>query len=77
MGVEYSELNLVTNKEEHEQTSVDKLEERMLAPCLLLPYVIANKTFERKFAVCYADWDVGSMNNAKKEMTPSANVLNA
>ena len=77
MGVEYSELNLVTNKDEHEETSVDKLEERILAPCLLLPYVISNKTFEQKFAVSYADWDIGSMISAKKEMSPSANVLNA
>ena len=77
MGVEYSELNLVTNKDEHEETSVVKLEERILAPCLLLPYVISSKTFEQKFAVSYADWDIGSMINAKKEMSPSANVLNA
>ena len=75
MGIEYSEFNLVTNKEEHKEESVTKLEERILAHCLLLPYVIPNKKFEAKFEVVYADWDVGLLNNPKQQMSPCATAM--
>ena len=75
MGVEYCEFNLMSNKDEHEEESVTKLEERILAHCLLLPYVIPNKKFEANFGVVYADWDVGTLNNPKQQKRPCATAL--
>ena len=59
MGLEYSKFELVTNEIEHEEETVTKLKERILAHCLLLSYVSPNKTFEKQFAVVYDDWDIG------------------
>ena len=50
MGIEYCEFNLMSNKDEYEGESVSKLEQRILAHCLLLPYIIPNKKFEAKIA---------------------------
>ena len=47
MGIEYCEFDIVTNKEEHKEESVASLEERILAHCLLLPYVMPNINFEK------------------------------
>ena len=75
MGIKYCEFNLMTNKDGHKEESVTKLEERILAHCLLLPYVMANNNFETKFAAVYADWDVGTLNNPKQQMSPCATAL--
>ena len=75
MGIEYCEFNLVTNQEEHQEESVAKLEERILAHYLLLPYVMPNINFEKKFVLVYADWDVGLLHNPKQQMNPCATVL--
>ena len=48
MGLEYSEVKLVTNKDEHEEETVTKLEEWILTHCLLLPYVLPNKILNKK-----------------------------
>ena len=53
MGLEYSELKLVTNKDEHEEETVTKLEEWILTHCLLLPYVLPNKIFNKTIAVVF------------------------
>ena len=68
MGLEDSNFELVTNKIEREEETVTKLEDRILAHCLLLPYVLLNKTFNKQFAVVYDDWDVGCLRVPK--MTP-------
>ena len=75
MGIKYCEFNLMTNKDGHKEESVTKLEERILAHCLLLPYVMPNENFEKQFALVYADWDVGSLHNPKQQMNPCATVL--
>ena len=75
MGIEYCEFDLMPNKDEHEEDSVTKLEERILAHCLLLPYVIPSKKFEAKFWVVYADWEVGTLNNPKQQISPCATTL--
>ena len=48
MGIAYCEFNLMSNKDEHKEESMTKLDERILAHCLLFPYVMANKNFEKK-----------------------------
>ena len=68
-------MKLVTNDIEHEEQTATKLEERILAHCLLLSYVLPNKTFNKQFAVVYDDWDVGCLRIPKKEMTPCNKVL--
>ena len=75
MGIEYCEFDIVTNQEEHKEESVASLEERILSHCLVLPYVMPNENFEKKFALVYADWDVGSLHNLKQQMNPCATVL--
>ena len=73
------ESNIVSSilwqTKEHREESVTKLEERILAHCLLLPYVMANNNFETKFAAVYADWDVGTLNNPKQQMSPYVMAL--
>ena len=75
MGLEDSNFELVTNKIEREEETVTKLEDRILAHCLLLPYVLPNKTFNKKFAVVYDDRDVGCLRVPNKEMTQCKRVL--
>ena len=75
MGLEYSKFELVTNEIKHEEDTVTNLEERSLAYCLLLPYVLPNKTFNKKFAVVYDDRDVGCLRVPNKEMTQCNRVL--
>ena len=53
--LEYSKFELVTNENKHEEEKVTKLEVRILVHCLLLPYVLPNKTFKKQFAVVYDD----------------------
>ena len=65
----------MSNEDNHKEESVTKLEERILAHCLLLPCVIPNKKFEAKFGVVYADWDIGTLNNPKQQMSPCATTL--
>jgi hypothetical protein len=75
VGLEYSELKLVTNKDKHEEETATKLEEWILAHCLLLPYVLPNKIFNKIIAVVFDEWSVGSVREPKKETTPCETVL--
>ena len=65
----------MTNEIEHEEETVTKFEERIVAHCLLLPYVLSDKIFNKQFAVVYDDWDVGCLSIPKKEMPLCNQVL--
>ena len=64
-----------TNEIEHEEETVTKLEERILAHCFLLPYVLPNKIFNKMSTVVYNDWDVGCLRVPKKEISLCNRVL--
>ena len=55
--------------------SIEDLQRMTTAHCLLLPYVLPNVSFAKRFAVVYDNWDMEGMNG-KTSMTPCNTILN-
>ena len=59
LGLAYATFVLSLEKDCMINVDLEKIEEKTKSHCLLLPYKLPNKSFEKQFAVVYDDWDTG------------------
>ena len=75
LGLAYTTYVMSLEKDCMVDVSLEKIEQQTTSHCLLLPYMLPNKSFEKQFAIVYDDWDTGSFDGTKSKVKPCPNVL--
>ena len=75
LGLAYTTYVMSLEKDCMVDVSLEKIEQQTTSHCLLLPYRLPNKSFDKIFAIVYDDWDTGSLDGTKSKMELCKNVL--
>ena len=75
LGLAYTTYVMSLEKDCMVDVSLEKIEQQTTSHCLLLPYRLPNKSFDKQFAIVYDNCNTGSLDRTKSKVEPCKNVL--
>ena len=75
LGLNYATFVWSLEKDCMSNVDLEQIEEKTKSHCLLLPYKLPNKSFDKQFAIVCDDRDTVSFDGIKTKVEPCPNVL--